>query len=451
MKYFVRNTKGNDGLDYVSVYARVRHYTEDKKLAIGLKVLTSEWQNYCAREFKDSDWMTSLKISFRQFDIILNEIKVLLEKSYNPETAAKEIKKIREKNIFTPTTSNVIKCKDRYFSAFFIKYVEDVKKGKYLKQGKATPVSPGYIRNLNNFYNKFIRYEEENGRVPLDSMDMAFRDKYIIWCNEQNYSINVIANDFGYMCRGLRLAFYDNLTKNDIFLNPSFIPKRLVTDAVYLTMEQIDEMLNFDVKSNDAIAKFKEVYFRDKSLDSLKFMRFDEMIDYMERTRDMFIAGCLTGQRESDYFRYNKDMICSVNGTKFLKVKQIKTKKTVMIPLDRRVEIILKRYKGKMPDICTKTFNAYLHILCEILGWTWVPQLDNLPRNNMETSRFCDLVGSHTARRSFATNAYMAGVPISSIIAITGHAREEGLRRYLKINSTEKAIIAGKDMQGFMQ
>ena len=171
----------------------------------------------------------------------------------------------------------------------------------------------------------------------------------------------------------------------------------------------------------------------------------------MERTRDMFIAGCLTGQRESDYFRYNKDMICSVNGTKFLKVKQIKTKKTVMIPLDRRVEIILKRYKGKMPDICTKTFNAYLHILCEILGWTWVPQLDNLPRNNMETSRFCDLVGSHTARRSFATNAYMAGVPISSIIAITGHAREEGLRRYLKINSTEKAIIAGKDMQGFMQ
>ena len=56
MKYFVRNTKGNDGLDYVSVYARVRHYTEDKKLAIGLKVLTSEWQNYCAREFKDSDW-----------------------------------------------------------------------------------------------------------------------------------------------------------------------------------------------------------------------------------------------------------------------------------------------------------------------------------------------------------------------------------------------------------
>ena len=143
MKYFVRNTKGNDGLDYVSVYARVRHYTEDKKLAIGLKVLTSEWQNYCAREFKDSDWMTSLNISFRQFDIILNEIKELLEKSYNPETAAKEIKKIREKNIFTPTTSNVIKCKDRYFSAFFIKYVEDVKKGKYLKQGKATPVSPG--------------------------------------------------------------------------------------------------------------------------------------------------------------------------------------------------------------------------------------------------------------------------------------------------------------------
>lgn len=36
-------------------------------------------------------------------------------------------------------------------------------------------------------------------------------------------------------------------------------------------------------------------------------------------------------------------------------------------------------------------------------------------------------------------------------IAITGHAREEGLRRYLKLNAAEKAVVAEKEMNGFMQ
>ena len=76
--------------------------------------------------------------------------------------------------------------------------------------------------------------------------------------------------------------------------------------------------------------------------------------------------------------------------------------------------------------------------------------LNNPSSFGKSSSRFCDLVRSHTARRSFATNAYKAGIPISSIIAITGHAREEGLRRYLKIQAEEKAILAEQNMQGFI-
>lgn len=36
----------------------------------------------------------------------------------------------------------------------------------------------------------------------------------------------------------------------------------------------------------------------------------------------------------------------------------------------------------------------------------------------------CDMVTSHTARRSFATNAYRAGIPSLSIMQITGHTTE---------------------------
>ncbi|KAB5286527.1 tyrosine-type recombinase/integrase, partial [Bacteroides stercoris] len=65
--------------------------------------------------------------------------------------------------------------------------------------------------------------------------------------------------------------------------------------------------------------------------------------------------------------------------------------------------------------------------------------------------RFCDMLLSHTARRSFATNAYKAGVPLPSIQAITGHSSEAQLRRYLKLDAEEKAVIALKDFKGIIK
>lgn len=451
MKYFTRNIKGQDGVDYVSIYARVRHYSEDKKIAIGFKILPSEWESYCSGKYNPTDWLPTLNISFSHFQFILDQIKTFLENSFDPQTVASDIKKIREQNVFVPAENKIIKCKDKYFSVLLEQYVSDAKDGKILKQGKSTPLTKGYIKDIIHFYKKFTQYEKENGRVTFDEMDMTFQQKYIRWCNARNYSQNVIANDFGSMCRILRLAFVNKLTKNDIFLNPNFVPTRLITNAVYLTVEQIEEMRNYNLRSPESIEKFKEIWMREYDLKDHDFIYLDSMIRTMEHARDIFIAGCLTGQRVSDYLRYSNDMIVVVNDIIFLKVKQVKTKKTVMIPLDKRVRDILDKYNGRMPKMCDSTLNDYVHIICEIMGWTWTPQIENLHRSAKGGYRFCDLVTSHTARRSFATNAYKAGVPLSSIIAITGHAREEGLRRYLKLNAAEKAVVAEKEMNGFMQ
>lgn len=50
------------------------------------------------------------------------------------------------------------------------------------------------------------------------------------------------------------------------------------------------------------------------------------------------------------------------------------------------------------------------------------------------------LVSSHTARRSFATNAYLAGVPTISIMKITGHKTESAFMKYIKISGKENAV-----------
>jgi len=46
-----------------------------------------------------------------------------------------------------------------------------------------------------------------------------------------------------------------------------------------------------------------------------------------------------------------------------------------------------------------------------------------------------------TARRSFATNAYQAKIPVRSIMQITGHKTEKEFFKYIKLNSDEHAIL----------
>ena len=53
----------------------------------------------------------------------------------------------------------------------------------------------------------------------------------------------------------------------------------------------------------------------------------------------------------------------------------------------------------------------------------------------------CDLVSTHVARRSFATNAYKAGVPTIAIMKITGHKKESTFLKYIKISAEENAEL----------
>ena len=50
------------------------------------------------------------------------------------------------------------------------------------------------------------------------------------------------------------------------------------------------------------------------------------------------------------------------------------------------------------------------------------------------------LVTVHTARRSFATNMYMADFPTISIMKITGHKTERAFLKYIRISQEENAL-----------
>jgi integrase len=126
-------------------------------------------------------------------------------------------------------------------------------------------------------------------------------------------------------------------------------------------------------------------------------------------------------------------------------VVKIATKKTgevVIIPLKGYVREILKKYEGKAPEpISNQKMNEYLKELgqlAEVEEDIIITRTIGGKRQS-ETFKKWELITTHTARRSFATNAYLLNVPTISIMKITGHRTEKSFLKYIKISQEDNA------------
>jgi integrase len=114
----------------------------------------------------------------------------------------------------------------------------------------------------------------------------------------------------------------------------------------------------------------------------------------------------------------------------------------VIIPLHKYVRNILKKHNGKIPQALS---NPKMNLNLKHLGTlakindaveTSITKGGKLVKNSISKNK---LICTHTARRSFATNLYMAGVPSITIMKITGHQTEKSFLRYIRISQEENA------------
>lgn len=162
-----------------------------------------------------------------------------------------------------------------------------------------------------------------------------------------------------------------------------------------------------------------------------------------ERIRDLFVIGCMTGLRYSDYSTLTKE---NFDGDFIVKITQ-KTKAKVMVPLSKYVREIYEKYDGEISrGLSIQHFNKYIKQICKKIGLT-----DEVKRNitrggkiEINTYQKWQLVSSHTARRSAATNMYLSGYKPYVIMAITGHTTERSFFKYIKITQEDRVkSIAG--------
>ncbi len=261
---------------------------------------------------------------------------------------------------------------------------------------------------------RLLKDFQEKNRCSLtfDSIDLDFYEKFIAYMTGQNYYMNTIGTIIKNLKVFMNEAIEKGLTKNIAFKSKKFKKLQEESESIYLSQDEITKIYNLDLSDNERLCK----------------------------ARDLFVIGCYTGLRFSDLSKLTEKNLIDKN-TKIKMLTQ-KTAELVIIPLHTYILEILKRYGGKIPEVISnqkmnddlKDIGKRAKIKEKItLHYTkgGIKETKTLPKH--------DLISVHTARRSFATNAYLNDIPSISIMKITGHRTERAFLTYIKITQEENA------------
>jgi len=427
VSFFLRNKKADLSTLFVRIRSRVKDY--DFRLSTQIEVDSIAWE-------KSKKSSNTLK-NFR------NTNEELFSKLDNIEAALNSLLK-SDKEITTDIANNIIyeivfaeqkeEEKRRQieeaerlaaeqvtnWNDFIVQYISECESGKRKKKGGTTNISAGTIKSYKGFQSQFNEYQNARFRVvDFEDITIDFYNDFRAFLLDKNYSPNTIARMVK-ICKTICYAAEQLKLIDATNVRAGFEVNYRDVDNVYLTEERIQELYEYDLSNRPA----------------------------WEKVRAVFIVGCLTGQRVSDYKRINVSMIVKLkDGMEYIKLKQEKNGNIVYIPLDYRIRAILEKYEGKLPKVHDQKINDYMKKIGEAIDWTELVEIDEQKGSMGYTTnkRFCDLLKTHTCRRSLATNMYKAGVSLSSIMAITGHSSEQQLKTYLKLDEAEKSMLAAKE------
>ena len=123
-------------------------------------------------------------------------------------------------------------------------------------------------------------------------------------------------------------------------------------------------------------------------------------------------------------------------------VRSQKTGNRVSIPIHPIVKEVMSSRNGHLPPYQSdQLMNRNLKRLGAMAGLDAPKEMERTEGGTRRaTSRpKNELIQTHTARRSFCTNAYLNGLDTLDIMAISGHQTEKNFLRYIKVTREQRA------------
>ena len=160
-----------------------------------------------------------------------------------------------------------------------------------------------------------------------------------------------------------------------------------------------------------------------------RIIRYQVIGDVERFVRRNFVIECLTGARLCDAVRLTISS-CDVETGTLSYVPDKTSGIVVTVPVDEGMclrEFLADRYYR---ECCVDVFNETVRRICKHCCIDEPVTLKR--RGEVITAPKYELVTSHTGRRSFATNLFLAGVAIEDIAMMMGHGTNiDTTRRYI--------------------
>lgn len=380
---------------------------------IGAKTQLIVTKNYWSKIHKSNPRDIDLKNKQTSINNELSRIESFVIKAFNDIKNKSSLNKVWLKQLleqYYNVGNNKFSIPEDLVS-FIIYYIEERKE----------EVKPASITKFNVIRNKMIRLENELGKtIFIKDINENFKKIFSKYYSDNSYSINTAQRELNIVRTFCKFA-----KRRGLEVHPELdflkLPKAEVP-KIYLTLDEINKISKTDLK-----------------------------LGHLNNARDWLIISCYTGQRISDFMRFNKSMIRKEKGKSLLEFKQVKTGKLMTIPLLPRVLEILERHDGEFPRaISDQRYNEYIKEVAKIsklnqkiegkkqLNISKVKDIKTM-RNVYGVYEKHELVTSHIGRRSFASNFY-GTIPTALLIYITGHSTESMFLTYIGKSNKDMAL-----------
>ncbi len=267
-------------------------------------------------------------------------------------------------------------------------------------------LAPKTLQNYTLYYTKLQEFENEKKYfIDYSTINPIFFDLY------RNYILKEKGLGWNTFATAIKkLKFFMNWSLKKDYHDQVGYMKFSATEKeptiIFLTMDELSTLYHKDFESKR-----------------------------LNQVRDKFCFGCLTGLAFADLDTLTHEHINNGTLTKF----RVKTGNLIDVELSDPALKIISRYQDKykaLPKISHQRFNDYIKEICQIAEIN-TPTIYKDFSKGIVSEKIApkhELVGSHTARKTFITNFYHNTKDINLTKKNAGITQDKTLRRYMGID-----------------
>lgn len=339
-------------------------------------------------------------------DITMSECKKLYIRILNEVLGVDKSDKVKK------TSENK---KEYDVISYFDFYIENFTKVPCLSTKKL--IKKDSMKSYQSTKNKLLEFMKQKGisQLNFDDINRTFYYDFLTFLFEKDHCTNYI----GTMIQKIKTIMKSSL--------------------------EFEYHTNVEFQKN-YFSKFRETinhpYLNENELKLITDLELEDELDSI--ARDIFIIQCHSGFRIQDLLDFirNPKYSESNTGKRLFHFEQNKTDGEVFVPLNKKIRAILDKRNGELPPYISKSeINKRIKDICRKAGITSPYTLKRTVGGNQIdiTKPKCEFICTHSARRSFCTNAYMKNIPPNVIMQISGHKTENTFMTYIKADLKLKA------------